>query len=71
MKQNIRTIHSHTKIAILTEAPHEHNGFRTKLLEINRQNFRLEKRGVRHVSGTFFKLDRSNFKTAKQFLNGR
>ena len=69
MKQDIHTIHSHTQIAILTEESHEHNGFHTKLLEINRQDFRIEKHGVRHASGTFFKLDRSNFKVSKQFLN--
>lgn len=57
------------KIAILTEEPHEHNGFYTKLLEINQQDFRIEKHGIRHSSGTFFKLDRSSFKAAKQFLN--
>ena len=41
----------------------------TKLLEINQLDFRIEKHGVRHASGTFFKLDCSNFKATKQFLN--
>ena len=68
MKKDI-PIHSHTKIAILTEEAHELNGFHTKLLEINRQDFRIEKHGIRHASGIFFKLDRSNFSVAKQFLN--
>ena len=57
------------KIAVLTEEPHEINGFYTKLLLINRKDFKIEKRGVKHTSGTFFKLDRSNFKIAKKFLN--
>ncbi len=57
------------EIAILTQEPHEINGFYTKLLLINRKDFKIEKRGVKHASGTFFKLDCSNFKIAKQFLN--
>ncbi len=57
------------KIAILTKTAYELNGFYTKLLLINRKDFKIEKRGVKHASGTFFKLDRSNFKVAKQFLN--
>jgi hypothetical protein len=57
------------KIAVLTKEAHEFNGFYTKLLVINREDFKIEKRGLRHTSGTFFKLDRSNFKIAKQFLN--
>jgi len=56
-------------IAILTKIAYEHNGFYTKLLVINREDFRIEKRGLRHTSGAFFKLDRSNFKVAKKFLN--
>ena len=60
---------SDIKIAILTKKAYEVNDFYTKLLEINRQDFRIEKHGVRHASGTFFKLDSSNFKAAKQFLN--
>ena len=58
-------------IAVLTKESHEFNGFFTKLLVINREDFRIEKRGLRHTSGTFFKLDRSNFKVAKKFLNGK
>ena len=69
MKQNTCTTHPHIKIAVLTEEPHEINGFYTKLLVINREDFEIEKRGVRHASGIFFKLDRSSFKIAKQFLN--
>ncbi len=57
------------QIAVLTKVPHEFNGFYTKLLVINRQDFRIEKCGLRHASGTFFKLDRTNFKVAKKFLN--
>lgn len=49
------------KIAILTEEPHEFNGFYTRLLVINREDFRIEKSGLRHSSGIFFKLDHSNF----------
>lgn len=56
-------------IAVLTKEPHEFNGFYTKLLVINLEDFRIEKHGLRHASGTFFKLDRSNFKVAKKFLN--
>jgi len=59
------------KIAVLTEEPHEFNGFYTKLLVINREDFRIEKLGLRHSSGTFFKLDHSNFKVARKFLNGK
>ncbi len=59
------------KIAVLTKELHEFNGFYTKLLVINRVDFRIEKRGLRHASGTFFKLNRSNFKVAKKFLNGK
>ena len=68
MKQNTCTTHPHIKIAVLTEEPHEFNGFYTKLLVINRKDFRIEKRGLRHASGTFFKLDRSSLKIAKKFL---
>jgi len=57
------------KIAILTQEPHEINGFYTKLIVINREDFRIEKRGLRHTSGIFFKLDRTNFKIARKFLN--
>jgi hypothetical protein len=66
MKQHICT--NHSRIAILTKELHEFNGFYTKLLVINRKDFRIEKRGLRHASGTFFKLDRSNLKIAKKFL---
>jgi hypothetical protein len=61
----------HPKIAVLTQEPHEFNGFYTRLLVINREDFRIEKSGLRHSSGTFFKLDYSNFKTAKNFLNDK
>ena len=71
MIQNTRTINPRMKIAILTKTAYELNDFYTKLLVINRQYFRIEKRGVKHVSGTFFKLDQSNFKIAKQFLNNK
>ena len=49
MKQLIRTTRPHTKIAILTEQQHEINGVYTKLLVINREDFKIEKRGVRHT----------------------
>jgi hypothetical protein len=58
----------HPQIAVLTEKPHEFNGFYTRLLVINREDFRIEKSGLRHTSGTFFKLDHPNFKVAKKFL---
>ena len=67
MNQHACTIHS--TIAVLTEKPHEFNGFYTRLLVINREDFRIEKSGLRHSSGTFFKLDHSNFERAKKFLN--
>lgn len=69
MKQYIRTIHHPIEIAILTKKTYEVNGFYTRLLVINRKDFRIEKRGIKHASGIFFKLDRLNFKVAKQFLN--
>jgi len=69
MKQHIRI--NHFRIAVLTKEPHEFDGFYTRLLVINREDFRIENRGLRHVSGTFFKLDRSNFKIAKKFLKGK
>jgi len=63
-------IHSHTKISNFNlKKRMSLMVFYTKLLEINRRDFRIEKHGVRHASGTFFKLDRSNFKAAKRFLN--
>ncbi len=65
----LKNINNMLKIAILTQKPYELNGFYTKLLVINRQDFRIEKHGIRHTSGIFFKLDRSNFKVTKQFLN--
>ena len=65
----LKNSNSMLKIAILTQKPYELNGFDTKLLVINRQDFRIEKHGIRQTSGIFFKLDRSNFKVAKQFLN--
>jgi hypothetical protein len=58
----------HSQIAVLTKEPHEFNGFYTKLLVINREDFRIEKSGLRHSSGTFFKLDHLNLEIAKKFL---
>ena len=47
------------KISILTKQTCLVNGFKTRVLEINRQNFKLEEcgfeRGVWHVSGAFFR----------------
>ena len=61
------------KAAILAQAPYKVNGYITRLLLIHPQSFRLDRsgwgRGVRHVSGVYFPLDRMNFKTAKQFLS--
>ena len=71
-RENCKSISE--KIAVLTKKPRVVNGFKTRLLEINKQSFKLSKhgfkRGVRHVSGAFFVLDRPNYRKAAEFLCG-
>lgn len=56
------------KFAVLTKKPRIMNGLSTKLLVIDRDNFRLALNGLYHASGAFFKLDRTNYQAAKHFL---
>lgn len=58
------------RIAILTKTSRLVDGYQTRLLEINRESFRLDKYGLRHSSGAFFALDAENYQRASNFLCG-